>query len=80
MERLQVIFLDPMAMSYQVDVKSGVQRGSVLISSLFYINDLPETLWSGIGLFADDTVIYLSVAQHQDTSILQQNLEKWEEK
>ncbi len=47
---------------------------------LFYINDLANTLRSEVRLVADATVVYLSVAQQQDASILQQDLEKWEKK
>ncbi len=83
-DRSQIVVLEG-AQSYQANVKSGVPQGSVLgpCLFLFYINDLPNTLRSEVRLFADDTVVYLSVAQQQDASILQQDLEKlekWEKK
>ncbi len=62
-------------------VYSGVSFGSCLF--LFYKNDLPNTLISEVRLFANDTIVYLSVAQQQDASIIQQDLEKlekWEKK
>ena len=62
---------------------SGVPQGSVLGPSLFlfYINDLPNSLVSNIRLFADDTVVYLTIHSASDTHVLQNDLDKladWE--
>jgi hypothetical protein len=48
---------------------------------LFYINDLPQGFYSTVGLFADDTVVYLTVSSDSDCSKLQSDLDKlakWE--
>ncbi len=76
-DRSQIVVLDG-AQSYQANFKSGVPQGSVLGTCLFlfYINDLPNTLRSEVRLFADDTVVYLSVDLQQDL----EKLEKWEKK
>ncbi|MCG8034729.1 MAG: reverse transcriptase family protein [Candidatus Thiodiazotropha taylori] len=64
-------------------VLSGVPQGSVLGPSLFlaYINDLPDSLKSRARLFADDTIVYLTIKSPSDPEILQNDLhklEKWE--
>lgn len=69
--------------SSKVPVTSGVPQGSVLGPLLFllYINDLPENIQSQVRLFADDTAVYLTVRNKNDTSILQDDLDtlqKWE--
>ena len=68
-----------------VKVESGVPQGSVLGPSLFlfYINDLPEGLNSTVRLFADDTVVYLTISSDKDCHKLQSDLDKlaqWEDK
>ena len=65
------------------DVLSGVPQGSVLgpCLFLFYINDMPDTLTSNVRLFADDTVVYLTITTEASTQILQNDLDKlaiWE--
>ena len=64
-------------------VLSGVPQGSVLGPCLFlcYINDLPDSVKSRARLFADDTIVYLTINSLDDSIKLQQDLEsleKWE--
>ena len=60
-------------------------QGSVIGPCLFlhYINDIPEGIISTVRLFADDTVMYLTIASQTDSHKLQtylNNLAKWEKR
>ena len=50
--------------SDEVPVDSGVPQGSVLG------NDIPEGLSSTVRLFADDTVVYMTITSGADTEKL----------
>ena len=65
-------------------VISGVPQGSVIAPILFliYINDLPKNIKSTVRLFADNTIIYMTISNGTDATALQQDLDKlakWEE-
>ena len=81
-DRQQTVVLDG-ASSEAVSVDSGVPQGSVLGPALFlfYINDLQSRLTSKVRLFADDTIVYLTITNGNDSNILQEDLNKlgqWE--
>jgi hypothetical protein len=84
-DRNQRVVIDG-EMSDSVPVTSGVPQGSVLgpILFLIYIDDLPEyTRHSQVRLFADDTIVYLTVSAIDDCEKLQEDLkhlEEWEQK
>ena len=61
-------------------VMSGVPQGSVLGPCLFllYINDMRDMIESNNRLFADDTIMYLTVSNQADFQALQSNLSKLE--
>ena len=56
---------------------SGVPQGSVLGPALFllYINDIQDNIHSQIRLFANDSIIYREIKDHDDHLILKQDLQ-----
>jgi len=73
--RTQRVVVDGFSSSTK-QVLSGVPQGSVLgpYLFLFYINDISQDLHSTVRLFADDTMIYLTVSNERDAGLLQQDL------
>ena len=67
-------------LSRELPVLSGVPQGSVIGPCLFlsYINDLPESIKSKARLFADDTIVYLTISSQNDAQKLQSDLHKLE--
>ena len=83
-ERKQVVVVEG-EKSGSINVESGVPQGSVIGPSLFlfYINDMPEGIRSRVRLFADDTIVYLTITSDTDADYLQEDLDKlaeWEGK
>ena len=70
--------------SDKINVTSGVPQGTVLGPILFlvYINDFNEYIkHSTLRLFADDSIIYKTIQNKEDTQKLQEDLTsaaKWE--
>ena len=77
--RQQCVVVDGEQSSY-LPVKSGVPHGSTIGPTLFliYINDLPEYVESNVHLFADDTVMYLSIDSQDSCNQLQADLNNLE--
>ena len=80
--RSQQVVVDGVQSS-SIPITSGVPQGSVLCPILLfaYINDLPEHVASQVRLFADDTVIYITLYKQAYSVTLQQDLqhlERWE--
>ena len=66
-----------------VTVLSGVPQGSVMGPVLFLadINDLPQNIRSRVRLFADDTILYLTITSEDRCRQFQDDLDalhKWE--
>ena len=67
----------------KIPVASEVPQGSVLgpCLFLFYTNDIAVGLSSTVRLFADDTLLYLTVQNNNDAELLQHDLDmlcQWE--
>ena len=75
--RKQRVLLNGISSQWE-DVKSGFPQGSVPGPLLFliFINDLPEAVRSTIYLFADDSKIWQTIKDKEDSEILQQDLDK----
>ena len=73
--RQRVCVHDTVSMWHKVT--SGIPHGSVLGPVLFllYINDLRDNVASNVYMFADDTKIYRPMTSHEDTTILQDDLD-----
>ena len=80
--RHQAVVVDGLK-STNKPVVSGVPQGSVLgpCLFLFYINDIADNLHSTTRLFADDTMLYITVSSQSDADLLQSDLDtlaRWE--
>ena len=80
--RQQSVVVDG-AQSHYLPVLSGVPQGSVIGPTLFliYINDLPDYVNSAVHLFADDTIMYLTVHNEDHCDQLQADIDQlqlWE--
>ena len=61
-----------------IPVSSGVPQGSVLGPLLFiiYVNDMDDGILAKISKFADDTKLGINVAKEENTSLMQEGLDK----
>ena len=81
--RTQTVIIDGVQ-SEKIHVTSGIPQGTVLdpIMFLVYINDINEYIkHSTLRLFADDSIIYKTIRNKEDTQKLQEDLTsvaKWE--
>jgi hypothetical protein len=76
-QRSQRVVIDGQSSEW-VPVTSGVPQGTVLGPLLFltFINDIPTGITSKLRLFADDCLIYRSISTINDSSSLQQDLDR----
>ena len=76
-QRSQRVVIDGKSSDWS-PVTSGVPQGTVLGPLLFlaFINDLPSGISSKIRLFADDCLLYRTINNSEDTSLLQQDLDR----
>ena len=74
--RHQVVCVHDAVSSWH-SVISCIPQGSVLGPVLFllYVNDLPDTVASNVCIFAEDTKTYRPMTSHEDTTILQNDLD-----
>ena len=74
-DRKQQVVVDN-ATSDTAPVTSGVPQGTVLGPALFliYINDIADNISSNIRLFADDCVLYRTINNTSDNTLLQEDL------
>ena len=83
LNRQQCVVVDGES-SAPAPVLSGVPQGSVIGPALFliYVNDLPNGIKSKVRLFADDTIMYLTINNSDSCQQLQKDstlLQKWGE-
>ena len=79
-ERRQQVIVNGVKSGWS-NVLSGIPQGSVLGPVLFvvYIHDMPDGIVNFIQMFADDTKIYASVKNTEDSRSLQNDINKLEE-